>query len=115
MNILLGIYRTPTFNERLKDSLLQTYPFQELLTDWDHCINLGIIDLVAMACSHCDIIYFVLDDITFPLRRKVYTCSELLLILHDEYFLNKTIFILDNKELSESEFKEWLGKEQTYI
>jgi len=111
MNILLGIYRTPTFTERLKDSSLQTYPFSELLTDWDYCINLGIIDLVAMACSHCDKIYFVLDDITFPLRRKVYTCSELLLILNDKHFLNKTIFILDNKELSEGEFKEWLNKE----
>ncbi len=112
MNILLGIYRTPTFTERIKDSSLQTYPFSELLEDWDYCINLDILDLVAMACTHCDIIYFVLDSIKLPLNTgKSYTCNELSLILGRERFLNKTIFILDNKELSESEFKEWLAKE----
>jgi len=113
MNILLGIYRTLTFSERLKNSSLQTYPFSELLTDWDHCIHLGIVDLVAMACSHCDIIYFVLDEIRLPLTPnpdESYTCNELLLILRNKRFLNKTIFILDNKELTNEEFNNWLNK-----
>lgn len=112
MNILLGIYRTPTFTERLKDSSLQTYPFSELLTDWDHCINLGIIDLVAMACSHCDIIYFVLDGIKLPLNTQdSYSCGELKMILYSKKFFNKTIFILDNKELTNEEFDNWLNGE----
>lgn len=111
MNILLGIYRTPTFREQLKDSSLQTYPFSELLTDWDHYMpKNGIIDLVAMACSHCDIIYFVLDEIRLPLSDIPYTCNELKMILRNKRFLNKTIFILDNKELTNEEFDNWLNQ-----
>lgn len=108
MNILLGIYRTPTFTELLKNSSYHTYPFSELLTDWDYCINLGIIDLVAMACSHCNVIHFSLDKIILPIElAESYTCHELLLILRNPKFLDKTIFYLDNKKLSKSEFEEW--------
>lgn len=113
MNILLGIYRTPTFTELLKNSSYHTYPFSESLTDWDYCINLGIIDLVAMACSHCDKIYFSLDELILPLSQnpgESYTCNELSLILRNKRFLDKTTFFLDNKELTQEEFNNWLNK-----
>ena len=106
MNILLGIYGSPTFSNLSRDTRNETYPFFDLLEDWDN--GPTIIDIVALACSKCDIIYFSLDNIQLPLDTyKSYTCSELSLILSNKHFMDKTIFYLDNKELSKSEFEKW--------
>jgi len=107
MNILLGIYNTSTFKRTLNSSH-STFPFSEVISNWDQVFNWGVIPVVKLACQECSLIYFVLDDIKFPLQTKIsYTCAELKYILSTPRILNKTIFILNGDELTDEQFNTW--------
>ena len=106
MDILLGIYQSSSFKRQLNSERL-TYPFVELL-DWDKLDCWSVISVVKAACKACNCIYFVLDEIQFPLQTKFsFTCAELNFVLSNEDIFDKTIFILNNEYIDTEQFNEW--------
>ena len=63
MDILLGIYSTSTFKNKLSNPNLLTYPFDGLV-QWNNYDN-NIMSIVIEAIDKCDRCYFILDEIKF--------------------------------------------------
>jgi hypothetical protein len=110
-SIILGLFMSIYSYGLKKRFNASTYPF------WDNDVlsaelvngTAGILEVVKLALSRC---YFVLDGIKFPFNSSTnsWTCHELLYILDNPIYLEKVVFVLDNKELSENEALTYLGR-----
>ena len=104
MNIVLGIYRTITFNEVAKQDGNCAYPFTEIIGDyWCDEANDVVIDTVLEAALRCDKIIFCIDDLLPNITgmEDSFTCQELITILSSPVIpLSKIEFRYDNKVVS---------------
>lgn len=107
MEILLGIFDSPTYNQ-LKHSALKLlrYPFR-LPKDFGD----SVIDVVSIALSRCNKCHFVLDWVEFPLNPDIsVTCRELEFVLNHPYLLDKTQFWINGREITEEEALNIINK-----
>lgn len=106
MNILLGIFSTPTFKEWEKKKGIDSFPFKRIFRgrEW-----IDLKDMIILGLKKCQICYFVVDDLILPLNPELsITCKELKWILENPELLKKVIFIKDGKELISEESEKYL-------
>lgn len=111
-SIVLGMFDVRDFVETEKKYNASQYPFRNIISYelWYEAVS--IIETVSLALSRCDKCYFILTGIEFPLNpEESYTCKELKFILNHPILLDKVIFVLDGKELSEEEALTYLRRE----
>lgn len=84
MKILLGIYRAPHFMDIMKQEIVSTYPFYELIDDYSNNSAMDdiIMDTVLEASRVCTGIIFLIDDILPNMDTNIsVTCRELITLL----------------------------------
>jgi len=104
--IVLGLFDTQAFNNYANKEENSAYPFRKnnVIDKSDWFDGNTVLDVVAYALENCDICYFILDGMELPIsfNREGFTNKELKLVLNNEKFYNKTIFIR-NKSIYELE------------
>lgn len=100
--ITLGIFSKMSMKYWKSDEICK-YPFnnvipRDMLAEYN-----SIMEIVSLGLSRCDKCYFHLDGILFPLSDNSFTCQELKFVLDHPYLLDKIQFMLNDKELTESE------------
>ncbi len=100
MEIMLGIFKSGAFKtlREQNKAIWEDYPFKSLgLTD---DLSYSVINIVKMAASRAKKINFLLDDIKLPLSdARSLTCSELIVIMRNDEWLEKTQFWLECKPI----------------
>lgn len=95
--IVLGLFNTQSFHNYAEKEENSPYPFRKnnVIDKSDWFNGNTVLDVVTYALENCDICYFILDGMELPITfdRDGYTNKELELVLNNEKFYNKTIFI----------------------
>lgn len=98
MNIVLGLYRQPHFDNTQRIEGNCSYPFTELIDDyWEG--DVSIINTVMYASRHASKIIFLIDGLKPNItgEEDSYTCRELISILYDPFIpTSKIEFREDN-------------------
>lgn len=92
MDILLGIFKSPTFKQMSKDNPWHVFPFLDITTE-SFMNNNTLIDIAEGAIKVADNVHFVLDGINLPIDViHSVSCQELSLIINNKDYLSKTTF-----------------------
>jgi len=103
MNMLLGVFGEHWFKVYNTKRNISSYPFGRLfkLTEISSC---DIEEYITLGIRRCEVCYFILDDIRFPLAPDVsVSCKELKHILDHPQLLKKVIFVRNGEELTSEE------------